>query len=204
MSSCSAPSCGCRNKSARSTACCSNTLPQPGKVGAPIHFYAELTSAQVVALADSTCIVPPSPASPLSPLSPASASSPPAQVRAAADIDTTSCGRVWLWFAANFDSVRYRVEVFQGKRITGAYLHAAPAGYEGAAVAVLFESLADPVDVNGHLVEKVLHNGDLIPCVDGPINIAELYTLVRDSAVYVDITSQAYPSGVLRGQIFSP
>lgn len=210
----------CASKSCRNTgAGCRAQPPAGGAAGVPLHFFAHLTPAQVVTFIDNPCVSETSPASPVSPattgspvspvspVSPAtSPASPPTQVRAAADVDTAACGRVWLWFSPSFDCVKYRIEVFGATRVVQARLAIGPAGFVGTPVAILFDAgSGGAVDVNGVLQQDAcLRNNNLLPCVQGPVNIAELYTLVREAAVYVDLVSLAYPDGVLRGQVFSP
>lgn len=167
------------------------TEPHEYTKGAQLHFFSHLSAAQVVIT---------TPAEPTDLCEPA-------------DVDCqAACGRIWLWFAPDFSSVKYELHVYNGTCVTSAQLFDGRAGVNGVAVAELFNAgCCGPIDVNGCLSEGVLYNCDLLanaesmptPCGQEPINIAALYQLVRDNYVYVAVNGGEPVEQLIRGQVFS-
>ena len=161
--------------------------------GAQLHFFAHLIAAQVVITV---------PAEPTDRCEPADT-----------DCCQSACGRIWLWFAPDFSSVKYELQVYNGVNVQTAHLFDGRAGTNGVPIAQLFDAgCCGPIDVNGCLSEGVLYNCDLLanaeatppPCGQAPINIAALYQLVRENYVYTAVASgDEPPDELVRGQVFS-
>lgn len=158
--------------------------------GAQLHFFAHLVAAQVVNTVPGDRCEP-----------------------ADTDCCQSACGRIWLWFAPDFSSVKYELQVYNGVNVQTAHLFDGRAGTNGVAIAQLFDAgCCGPIDVNGCLTEGVLYNCDLLAndeappplCGQAPINIASLYQLVRENYVYAAVASgDEPPVELVRGQIFS-
>ena len=139
-------------------------------------------------------------------------------------VATSATGSIRLNFDAGLTEVAFDLRVHNGAGITQAHLHCARAGRNGPVVAFLFGLVSPGIDVDGRLAKGVLTNDDIVPqdCgagdedgdkdddkdkdVDGgkPVNnIASLLAAIRDGLIYVNVHSEAYPPGEIRGQIFS-
>jgi hypothetical protein len=114
-----------------------------------------------------------------------------------------------LEFDAEMTQMEYSVNVYEGTRITNAHLHCAAAGLNGALVTVL-GSETPGVDIDGELVSGVIGAGNLTAtdfeaeanCGIPITNIASLYEAILQRRIYLNIHSEAYPDGEVRGQIF--
>ena len=127
--------------------------------------------------------------------------------------DTTATLR--LDFRRDLSAAKFRLSVFEGRKITQAHLHCARAGANGPVVAFLFDVAPVPgpggVNVDGRLARDRLTNEDIEPadfaanaaCGVTINNIASLLTAVLDGIIYLNVHSEGNPPGEVRGQIFA-
>jgi hypothetical protein len=94
--------------------------------------------------------------------------------------------------------VWYQIEAEGLKGVTQAHIHSGKAGENGPVVATLFKGSKDTV--NGALVQGSITSDKL----EGPLkgkSISDLVNLMDDSSAYVNIHTQSFPDGEIRGQI---
>jgi hypothetical protein len=94
--------------------------------------------------------------------------------------------------------VWYQIEAEGLKGVTQAHIHSGKAGENGPVVATLFKGSKDTV--NGALVQGSITADKL----EGPLkgkSISDLVNLMDDSSAYVNIHTQSFPDGEIRGQI---
>jgi CHRD domain len=94
--------------------------------------------------------------------------------------------------------VWYQIEAEGLERVTQAHIHSGEAGENGPIVATLFKGNKDTV--NGALVQGSITSDKL----QGPLNgksISDLVSLFDKSSAYVNIHTETFPDGEIRGQI---
>lgn len=117
-------------------------------------------------------------------------------------------GVLKLKFNSSLSKAAYALYVYnalsEDNRIIGAHLHAGSASQNGQVVVSLFEG--PPRNVNGLLIKGVFDNrsvDDLNATGFPAINsVASLYQAIRDGNLYVNVHSELFPEGIIRGQIY--
>ncbi len=92
----------------------------------------------------------------------------------------------------------YQIEAEGLKKVTQAHIHSGKSGDNGPIVATLFKGVKD--SVNGALVQGSITSEKL----EGPLkckSISDLVDLIEKSSAYVNIHTQSFPDGEIRGQI---
>ena len=123
---------------------------------------------------------------------------------------TATRAEVKVDFDADLSAAAFELDIFNGFGITMAHLHCAPAGLNGPIAAFLFNTGNGGINVDGRLSEGVLTNSDILPIdpVASPTcgvtinNIASLHAAARMGLIYLNVHSEAFPPGVVRGQLF--
>lgn len=102
--------------------------------------------------------------------------------------------------------VSYKLIVANLENVRMAHIHAAPAGTNGGVVAWLYPSMAPPILIegttNGILAEGTLTSENLAGSLAG-MEISDLVDLMKDAEVYVNVHTNQFPGGEIRGQIMS-
>ena len=120
---------------------------------------------------------------------------------------TSAGGSASFSFDSALSEASFDLRVF-GSGITQAHLHCAPAGVNGPIVVFLFGPANPGQNLVGTPIKGIIFNEDIIPPDDNPIcgrvinNIASLFAAMRAGEIYVNVHSNANPSGVIRGQVF--
>ena len=113
-------------------------------------------------------------------------------------------GQARFEFSDDLSTLDFELDIFNGVGITQAHLHLAPSGANGPVLAFLFNVAPVPgpggVDVNGTLAIGTLSDSDVFS-VPPVTNIAELAQAFLAGDVYVNVHSEANPSGEVRGQV---
>jgi len=117
-------------------------------------------------------------------------------------------GTLQLKFNSKFSRLAYRLYVYNGtnplNRITAAHLHNGAANEDGPVIFNLYN--CSPLRVNGQLSHGVLNNDDVladfVPDSYNFNSIASIYEGIRRGLVYVNVHSEQFPDGVVRGQIY--
>lgn len=117
-------------------------------------------------------------------------------------------GTLQLKFNSKFSRLAYRLYVYNASnplnRITGAHLHSGAANVNGPVIVNLYNGSARRV--NGELSHGVLNNDNVAinysPDAFNFNSIASIYEGIRQGIVYVNVHSEQFPNGVIRGQIY--
>lgn len=113
-------------------------------------------------------------------------------------VNTTSTGMALFELVNN--QIDFKVNVTNLDKIKAAHIHLGEFGQNGEIIAPLLNSSV-PVDVqNGNLVEGKLTPTDLVGALQGK-TINDLIQLFNNTRTYVNIHTEQYPNGEIRGQI---
>ena len=112
--------------------------------------------------------------------------------------DVTATGMSGFIVNSGNSKVWYQIEAEGLKGVTQAHIHSGKAGENGPVVATLFKGSKDTV--NGALVQGSITADKL----EGPLkgkSISDLVNLIDDASAYVNVHTQSFPDGEIRGQI---
>jgi len=113
-------------------------------------------------------------------------------------VNTNSTG-IALFELVN-NNINFKINVTNLDNIKAAHIHLGEFGQNGDVIFTLFKP-ATPIDVlNGTLVEGKVTSVDL----EGPLQgktINDLVQLINNTKTYVNIHTEQYPNGEIRGQI---
>lgn len=113
-------------------------------------------------------------------------------------VNTNSTGIALFELVKN--NINFKVNVTNLDNINAAHIHLGEFGQNGDIIFTLFKP-ATPIDVlNGTLVEGKLTAVDL----QGPLKgktVNDLVQLINNTKTYVNIHTEQYPNGEIRGQI---
>lgn len=113
-------------------------------------------------------------------------------------VNTTSTG-IALFEVVN-NQIDFKVNVTNLDKIKAAHIHLGEFGQNGEVIVTLLNSSV-PVDVqNGTLVEGKITPTDLVGALQGK-NINDLIQLFNNTRTYVNIHTEQYPNGEIRGEI---
>ena len=131
-------------------------------------------------------------------------------------VDSDTSGDLKLRFDRALTQAKFSLRIFDGKGITQAHLHCAPAGVNGPIVAFLYNGApldGTGIDVDGLLARGQLTNDDIeepdLPFEEdercGVVinNIASLLAAIDEDVIYLNVHSEANRSGEVRGQVFA-
>src|SRR5919108_1654572 len=112
--------------------------------------------------------------------------------------DVTATGISGFIVNSGNSKIRYQIEAEGLKGVTQAHIHSGKVGENGPVVATLFKGSKDTV--NGALVQGSITADKL----EGPLkgkSISDLVSLIDKSSAYVNVHTQSFPDGEIRGQI---
>ncbi|MDP9489984.1 MAG: CHRD domain-containing protein [Thermoproteota archaeon] len=112
--------------------------------------------------------------------------------------DVTATGMSGFIVNSGNSKVWYQIEGEGLKGVTQAHIHSGEASENGPVVATLFKGSKDIV--NGALVQGSITADKL----EGPLkgkSISDLVSLIDKSSAYVNVHTQSFPDGEIRGQI---
>src|SRR5688500_18632569 len=112
--------------------------------------------------------------------------------------DVTATGMSGFIVNSGNSKVWYQIEGEGLKGVTQAHIHSGKVNENGPVVATLFKGSKDTV--NGALVQGSITADKL----EGPLkgkSIADLVSLIDKSSAYVNVHTQSFPDGEIRGQI---
>jgi CHRD domain len=100
------------------------------------------------------------------------------------------------------DNINFKVNVTNLDNIKEAHIHTGEFGQNGEVIVSLYKP-ATPMDVvNGSLVEGKINAVDLQGALKGK-TVNDLVQLMNNTKTYVNIHTEQYPNGEIRGQITS-
>jgi hypothetical protein len=112
--------------------------------------------------------------------------------------DVTATGISGFIVNSGNSKIWYQIEAEGLKGVTQAHIHSGKVGENGPVVATLFKGSKDTV--NGALVQGSITADKL----EGPLkgkSISDLVSLIDESSAYVNVHTQSFPDGEIRGQI---
>lgn len=96
--------------------------------------------------------------------------------------------------------LEYKVLASNLEFVTQSHIHMGPAGQNGPVVAFLFGFVAEGVNPNGLLAQGIITDSDLVGPLAG-MTVDDLLDAMDAGNTYVNVHTQAYPPGEVRGQI---
>lgn len=112
-------------------------------------------------------------------------------------VQTTAYGMAW--FKPMQDKVWFKLNVTDMQGVTQAHIHTGKQGENGPPVVTLYKS-DTPQPINGKLAY-----GNITPnLLEGPMKskqISDLATAMSNGSTYVNVHTEKYPNGEIRGQI---
>lgn len=122
--------------------------------------------------------------------------------------ETDATGQATFQLSRNGDALTYKLIVANIENVRMAHIHVAPAGANGPVVAWLYPEGPPPQLIpgsfSGVLYEGIITTEDLV----GQLNpedgyeLADLVKLITDGKTYVNVHTNQFPAGEIRGQIF--
>ena len=112
--------------------------------------------------------------------------------------DVTATGISGFIVNSGNSKIWYQIEAEGLKGVTQAHIHSGKAGDNGPVVATLFKG--SKATVNGALVQGSITADKL----EGPLkgkSVSDLVSLIDKSSAYVNVHTQSFPDGEIRGQI---
>ena len=115
-------------------------------------------------------------------------------------VDTKASGSA-EFTAPHFDSIIYSVNVSNMDNITAAHIHSGKTGANGPILVTLYKTESPSSEpINGILTSGNITNADL----EGPMagkTLIDLTKVMELGETYVNVHSEEYPNGEIRGQI---
>jgi hypothetical protein len=119
-------------------------------------------------------------------------------------VDTLARGQAVFRLSADGRSIDYRLIVANIQNVTMAHIHLAPAGVNGPVVAWLYPAGPPPQLIPGRssgiLATGTITEDDLVGPLAGA-GLEELLEQMRAGGTYVNVHTEQYPPGEIRGQI---
>ena len=112
-------------------------------------------------------------------------------------VQTTASGMAW--FKPMQDKVWFKVNVTDMQGVTQAHIHTGKVGENGPVVVTLYKS-ETPQPING----KLAYGNITANLLEGPMKgkqLSDLATAMSNGSTYVNVHTEKYPNGEIRGQI---
>jgi len=94
----------------------------------------------------------------------------------------------------------YILKLMDIENVSAAHIHTGMAGKNGGPVAGLFAGPKKAGNFSGELAKGTITEKDLIGPLAGK-TIGDLVKLIKDGGAYVNVHTEKYPDGEVRGQI---
>jgi hypothetical protein len=119
-------------------------------------------------------------------------------------VETQARGQAVFQLSRDGQQLSFRVIVSQLHNVTMGHIHLAPAGVNGPVVVWLYPSGPPPVLIpgptNGVLATGVITADDLVGPLAGA-TMADLVEYLESEGAYVNLHTEQFPAGEIRGQI---
>ena len=119
-------------------------------------------------------------------------------------VDTPAHGVATFILSKSGKSLSYRLSVTDITNVSMAHIHMGPAGEEGPVVAWLYPSKPPAVVKKGKFTGLLAHGTLTAANLVGPLQgktISDLVDQIKDGKAYVNVHTEKYPAGKIRGQI---
>lgn len=118
--------------------------------------------------------------------------------------DTDAQGQTVLRVSKDGDAIDYRVNVANIENVSMAHIHLAPAGQNGGVVVWLYPDSPPPQLIEGRtqgtLATGTITADDLVGMLAGQ-SIDDLVDHIESGNAYVNVHTQQFPGGEIRGQL---
>ncbi|MDA8412469.1 MAG: CHRD domain-containing protein [Desulfobacteraceae bacterium] len=115
-------------------------------------------------------------------------------------VTTQATGKAEFKLSKDGKELTYKLTVTDIENVTAAHIHLGKKGKDGPPLAGLFAGPKKEGKFSGVLAAGILTEKDLIGSVkDKPLT--ELVKLIKSGSTYVNVHTDKYPGGELRGQI---
>jgi hypothetical protein len=115
-------------------------------------------------------------------------------------VTTTAKGMAEFQTTMDGKELKYKLEVEGIENVTAAHIHMAKKGENGPPVAGLFAGPKKEGMFSGTLSEGTITDKDLVGPMEGK-TVKDLIKALRAGELYVNVHTDKYPDGELRGQI---
>ncbi len=119
-------------------------------------------------------------------------------------VETKAQGQAIFQLSRDGQKLSFRIIVSQLNNVTMGHIHLAPAGENGPVVAWLYPAGPPPQLIpgttNGVLATGIITADDLVGLLAGA-TMADLVEYLESGGAYVNIHTQQFPAGEIRGQI---
>ncbi len=120
-------------------------------------------------------------------------------------VATQARGQAFFQLSEDGMEIRYRLIVANIRDVLMAHIHAGPSDGAGPVVVWLYPSAPPPALIPGRsdgiLAAGSFDTGDLVGPLAG-MSLSDLVDLMNAGGTYVNVHTQQYPGGEIRGQIF--
>lgn len=119
-------------------------------------------------------------------------------------VETNATGQAIFKLSKDGTELEYKLIVANIENVRMAHIHLAPAGDNGGVIVWLYPSMAPPQLIpgttNGILAQGVITFEDLVGNVEWE-SLQDLIDLMISGQTYVNVHTNQYPGGEIRGQI---
>lgn len=115
-------------------------------------------------------------------------------------VETKGQGQTVFQLNADGTELSFRQTVANLENVRFSHIHAAPAGQNGPIVVTLYPGPTTSGRTQGVLVEGTITSSDLEGSLSG-MALSDLVALIEAGNAYVNVHTDAQPSGEIRGQI---
>jgi hypothetical protein len=115
-------------------------------------------------------------------------------------VTTPATGKAEFKLSKDGKGLTYKLIVTDIENVTSAHIHLGKVGKEGPPLASLFAGPKKEGRFSGVLAEGVLTEKSLMGSVSGK-PLSELVKVIKSGSTYVNVHTDGYPGGELRGQI---
>ena len=115
-------------------------------------------------------------------------------------VETKAMGEADFTLSKDGKELTYILKLMDIENVSAAHIHAAMAGKNGGPVAGLFAGPKKEGMFSGEIAKGTIMDKDLIGPLAGK-TIGDLVKLIKDGGAYINVHTDKYPDGEVRGQI---
>jgi len=115
-------------------------------------------------------------------------------------VETKAMGEADFKLSKDGKELTYILKLMDIENVSAAHIHTAMVGENGGPVAGLFAGPRKAGMFSGELAKGTITDKDLIGPLAGK-TIGDLVTMIKDGRAYVNVHTDKYPDGEVRGQI---
>ena len=115
-------------------------------------------------------------------------------------VETKAMGEADFTLSKDGKELTYILKLTDIEDVSAAHIHTGMTGKNGGPVAGLFAGPKKEGKFSGEIAKGTITDKDLIGPLAGK-TIGDLVTLIKDGGAYVNVHTEKYPDGEVRGQI---